>query len=121
MNGENLKKANEELHRINHANQELYKQLKTALREKDGELIQQTIKIDQLAKALEDKNANVQDYSKHIEKQEFDYNCKIEELRINEHKYQEKIESMSEKVKLLTNEKLSLQKVIMNYESQNVE
>jgi len=42
-------------------------------------------------------------------------------MRINEHKNQEKIESMSEKIKLLTNEKLSLQKVIMNYESQNVE
>lgn len=61
MNGENLKKANEELHRINHANQELYKQLKITLREKDGQLIQQARKIEQLSKALEDKNSNLQD------------------------------------------------------------
>lgn len=61
MNGENLKKANEELHRINHANQELYKQLKITLREKDGQLIQLARKIEQITKALEDKNANLQD------------------------------------------------------------
>jgi len=35
MNGDNLKKANEELHRINHANQDLYKQLQLEIKEKD--------------------------------------------------------------------------------------
>lgn len=38
---------------------------------------------------------------------------RIEELRQNEVKNVEKIESLTDKVKILTNEKLSLQKIVM--------
>lgn len=72
MNGDNLKKANEELHRINHANQDLYKSLKNAIKEKDDLLIEKIKTCENLAKALNDKNNTVQEYTQHIEKQEFD-------------------------------------------------